>query len=53
MKSDMALNGKFALEAVIKRENERNADVCRCGKEDMHNYKLILMDCNMPIMDGI
>ena len=38
--SDFALNGKQALEAVKKRRE------CDC------RYQLILLDCNMPIMDG-
>lgn len=34
-KSDSAINGKYALEMVLKTD-----------------YDLILMDCNMPVMDG-
>jgi CheY-like chemotaxis protein len=45
------LNGLIAVEAVVKREEERRRNACRCGRES-GNYKLILMDCNMPVMDG-
>jgi len=30
---------------------DKNAKPCFCGRE-FGTYKLILMDCNMPIMDG-
>lgn len=38
-KADQALNGSEALDAVIIRKE--------------HPYKLIFMDCNMPVMDGL
>ncbi len=41
---DSALNGKLALESVIKNVEHNNNKRC--------DYHLILMDCNMPIMDG-
>lgn len=47
---DQALNGRLALEAVEKRE-ALVAEGCRCGKGKA-NYRLVLMDCNMPVMDG-
>ncbi|TNV84459.1 hypothetical protein FGO68_gene5675 [Halteria grandinella] len=50
-KCDSALNGLIAYEAVQKREQERRNNPCVCGKETQ-NYSLILMDCNMPVMDG-
>ena len=43
--SDKAYDGKQALDAVIKNV-ERNRPIKHC------NYELILLDCNMPIMDG-
>jgi len=52
IKCDTALNGKIAIEKVRQREEERLKDKpCSCGKET-GNYTLILMDCNMPVMDG-
>ena len=41
---DKALNGEEALQMVIKNVEANNEDFC--------NYSLILMDCNMPFMDG-
>ena len=42
---DFAMNGKEALNKVIQntKDNENNHT----------SYKLILMDCNMPLMDGM
>ena len=39
-----AKNGKEALEAVIENTSSYNNKMC--------SFSLILMDCNMPIMDG-
>jgi CheY-like chemotaxis protein len=41
---DHAYNGKQALEAVKLNVNKNGSTHCQ--------YKLILMDCNMPFMDG-
>ena len=41
---DKALNGHEALDLVIKDIKQNQYQRC--------NYTLILMDCNMPFMDG-
>ena len=41
---DHAYNGRQALEAVKKNVAQNNGKFC--------NYNLILIDCNMPFMDG-
>lgn len=45
IKTDKALNGQ---EAVTKFINYNLQKYCECGVR----YKLVLMDLNMPIMDG-
>ena len=42
---DSAFNGQDALDAISKRASEQCGPVCKW-------YDLIIMDCNMPIMDG-
>ena len=42
--SDSVMNGQEAIDIVAKNVNQNNHLLC--------NYDLILMDCNMPIMDG-
>ena len=39
-----SMNGQEAVDQVIKNVNSNNGTLC--------NYELILMDCNMPKMDG-
>ena len=51
MKTDKALNGKEAIEKVMNRADEDLKNPCNCNRKRT-NYKLIFMDCNMPIMDG-
>jgi CheY-like chemotaxis protein len=51
MSSDKALNGKEAVEKVLNRFVENENNTCKCNRQKT-NYKLIFMDCNMPIMDG-
>ena len=46
VKYDTAYNGLLAIEKVESQQKERAAKLC-CD-----NFLLILMDCNMPIMDG-
>jgi len=41
---DHAYNGRQALEAVMKNVEENEGQFCQ--------YNLILIDCNMPFMDG-
>lgn len=41
---DHAYNGKQALEAVKRNVFQNGSILCQ--------YNLILMDCNMPLMDG-
>jgi len=37
---DIALNGKLALKKILRKRD------CAC------QYQLILLDCNMPILNG-
>ena len=50
---DFAFNGQIAFDLVKAREVARRQDPCTCGYEEPGlNYKLIFMDCNMPVMYG-
>lgn len=51
IESDKALNGKLALEKVIAFDQENKRAPCTC-KRALTNFKIIFMDCNMPVMDG-
>ena len=42
---DCAFNGQQAIELIQKRASETCCDDCK-------PYSMIIMDCNMPIMDG-
>jgi len=42
---EIAMNGKEALDIILDDIKNYHS-----GKES--SYKLILMDCNMPLMDG-
>jgi CheY-like chemotaxis protein/nitrogen-specific signal transduction histidine kinase len=44
--AEHAYNGQIAVDMVLAREKKP------CGKR-CHQYKMIFMDCCMPIMDGI
>ena len=42
--TEIAMNGKEAFQRVIHNIDRNNDLFC--------NYDLILMDCNMPVLDG-
>jgi len=42
LSTEKALNGKVAIDKLLNTNTD-----CTCG-----GYRLILMDCNMPVMDG-
>ena len=52
VKSDRAVNGQEAIDKVIERINENEMEECNCSN-GRANYKLIFMDYNMPVMDGL
>ncbi|TNV84210.1 hypothetical protein FGO68_gene12087 [Halteria grandinella] len=52
MDSDKAINGLDAVEKIKLRHEENERNPCICGQQ-RQNYKLVFMDCNMPIMDGL
>ena len=43
LRADVAINVKQAIEAILKRKSSCN--IC--------NYKVVFMDINMPVMNGI
>ena len=51
LKSDKASNGSEAVAKVAERKLDCLMDPCTCGA-NLSTYSLILMDCNMPVMDG-
>ncbi|TNV83670.1 hypothetical protein FGO68_gene6378 [Halteria grandinella] len=52
LEADQALNGLQAVEQVQERAKLKLKEPCICGQESA-NYRLIFMDCNMPVMDGL
>lgn len=48
---ERALNGKDAVDLVQKRLEAHRLKPCTCNTHKA-DYSLILMDCNMPVMDG-
>jgi two-component system, sensor histidine kinase and response regulator len=51
LQTEKALNGKEALELVTKRKSEDLKSPYNCSR-NRNNYKLIFMNCRMPVMDG-
>eukprot|EP00347_Sterkiella_histriomuscorum_P022915 403336673 len=48
---EKATNGLEGLEKIQERIQQESLQPCLCGKNNK-NYKIVFMDCNMPIMDG-
>ena len=46
LKTDSAFNGKEAVAKVLQREDNKCGASCK-------QYEIILMDCNMPVMNGM
>lgn len=51
LKSDKVMNGADAVTQIEQRIHNYQNRSCNCQK--MKPYKLIFMDVNMPIMDGL
>ncbi|CDW84389.1 pas domain s-box protein [Stylonychia lemnae] len=52
LKVDKASNGIEAVQKVKQRLAMRNNLIQCCQRQKCLRYKLIFMDCNMPLMDG-
>eukprot|EP00347_Sterkiella_histriomuscorum_P007356 403349259 len=48
---EKATNGLEGIEKVKERQRQNQAQPCICGDQN-ENFKILFMDCNMPIMDG-
>eukprot|EP00347_Sterkiella_histriomuscorum_P001382 403372250 len=48
---EKATNGLEGLEKIQERIQQQIIQPCQCGKNNQ-NFKIVFMDCNMPIMDG-
>eukprot|EP00347_Sterkiella_histriomuscorum_P016347 403353540 len=48
---DKATNGLEGIEKIKERQQEDYEKPCFCDQQNQ-NYKIVFMDCNMPIMDG-
>eukprot|EP00347_Sterkiella_histriomuscorum_P015708 403355989 len=48
---EKATNGLEGINKVKERQMQNLAQPCICGLQNQ-NFKIIFMDCNMPIMDG-
>ena len=49
--TDKAMNGEQAVVKVKERLELEKHDNCVCERK-RGMYKIIFMDCNMPVMDG-
>lgn len=48
---DKAYNGQESLDNIIQMERLNDENPCLCMRK-RSNYRLVFMDCSMPIMDG-
>ena len=51
IKCDKALNGQEAVDTMLDRLKDLVTNPCQCSRENSI-YKIIFMDCNMPVKDG-
>eukprot|EP00347_Sterkiella_histriomuscorum_P013549 403364289 len=50
--SDKASNGQEAVQKVIEKYNDSKEKIGSCSCVKVCQYKIIFMDCNMPVLDG-